>query len=102
MDILTVNSMAVIDTTKISKGCFIRAKYEAWKRAVNGIVSGVHEDEIRVLYIGEIGNVTNYFTITAEEIGAGLWGISWSEDFTDIFTYEPPEDETEGDEPDDT
>lgn len=100
MSILTTSSITAIDTTKIEKGHFIRAKYAAWKKAHNGIVARVSPDEIRVLYIGDGGNVTNYFTITADEIKEGLWTLSWSADLTET-EYDPepdPEQQEEGDE----
>lgn len=100
MSILTTSSITAIDTTKIEKGDFIRAKYAAWKKAHNGIVARVSPDEIRVLYIGDGGNVTNYFTITADEIKEGLWTLSWSKDLTET-EYDPepdPEQQEEGDE----
>lgn len=100
MSILTTSSITAIDTEKIAKGDFIRAKYSAWQKAHNGIVAGVTHEEIRVLYIGDGGNVTNYFTITADEIKEGLWEISWSSDLTEMHE-EMPEEQEEGDEDDD-
>ena len=100
MSILTTSTVTAIDTQKIAKGDFIRAKYAAWKKAHNGIVARVTTDEIRVLYIGDGGNVTNYFAITAEEIKDGLWTLSWSADLTET-EYDPepdPDPEEEGDE----
>lgn len=84
MSILTTNTITAIDNSKITKGDFIRAKYSAWEKAHNGIVAGVTSDEIRVLYIGDGGNVTNYFTISADEIEEGLWELAWSSDLTEV------------------
>lgn len=84
MSILTTSNITAIDSSKIAKGDFIRAKYSAWEKAHNGIVAGVTPDEIRVLYIGDGGNVTNYFTIAADEIEDGLWELAWSSDLTDV------------------
>lgn len=91
MSVLTTSTITAIDTAKIAKGDFIRAKYAAWKKAHNGIVAKVTADEIRVLYIGDGGNVTNYFTITADEIKDELWTLSWSEDLTET-EYDPEPD----------
>lgn len=84
MSILTTSNITAIDRDKIAKGDFIRAKYSAWQNAHNGIVAGVTLEEIRILYIGDGGNVTNYYTITADEIKEGLWEISWSKDLTEV------------------
>lgn len=94
MSLLTTSSITAIDSTKIAKGDFIRAKYSAWKQAHNGIVAKVTAEEIRVLYIGDGGNVTNYFTITADEIREGLWEIAWSANFSAIERQ--PEAQEEG------
>ncbi len=84
MSILMTSNITAIDSSKIAKGDFIRAKYSAWEKAHNGIVAGVTPDEIRVLYIGDGGNVTNYFIIAAAEIEEGLWELAWSSDLTDV------------------
>lgn len=95
MSILKESNAVAFDGTAIKKGDFIRAKYHKWEKAQNGIVAGVTESEIRVLYIPDAKNVTNYYTIAASEVEAGRWEIKWSADLTDI------EEETdEGDEDD--
>ena len=83
MSLLTTGSITVIDRNKIAKGDFIRAKYHSWEKTHNGIVAEVTVGEIRVFYIGDGGNMTNYFEITADEIANGLWEISWSSDLTE-------------------
>ncbi len=86
MSILTTSNNTAFDKSKIAKGDLIRAKYNGWDEAINGIVAKVTDSEIRVLYIGTIRNVTNYFTIKAEEVQAGSWEISWSHDLTQTET----------------
>lgn len=86
MSILKTNSITAFDAAKIAKGDLIRAKYAGWEEAVNGIVSKVTDSEIRVLHLGTISNVTNYFTIKADEVSDGKWEISWSRDLTETET----------------
>lgn len=86
MSILTTSTEKAFDKAKIAKGDLIRAKYAGWDEAVNGIVARVEDTEIRVLYVGTITNVTNYFTINADEVSGGKWGISWSHDLTKTET----------------
>lgn len=95
MSLLITESRTVIDTGAIRRGDMIRAKYRAWKSAVNGVVANVDNDAIRVLYIGTGSCVTNYFTVTAAELDDGDWTISWSTDFTEIGVH-PPEIAAEG------
>lgn len=86
MSILTTSNNTAFDKSKIAKGDLVRAKYKGWDEAINGIVAKVTDSEIRVLYIGTIRNITNYFTIKAEEVQAGAWEISWSHDLTQTET----------------
>ena len=96
MAILTSSTVTTIDMQKIAKGAFIRAKYHTWRQPYNGIVANVTESVIRVLYIGDGGNITNYFVISADEIEQGLWALSWSDDLTVIYN-EPELQETDSD-----
>lgn len=86
MPILTTSTEKAFDKAKIAKGDLIRAKYAGWDEAVNGIVARVEDTEIRVLYVGTITNVTNYFTINADEVSDGKWDFSWSHDLTKTET----------------
>lgn len=86
MSLITDNISRAIDTTLIKKGDVIRARYHKWTEAHNGIVAAVTETEIKVLYIPDIGNVTNYFSLTAAEIDGGLWEVSWSSDLQTVLT----------------
>lgn len=86
MSILTTSTEKAFDKTKIAKGDLIRAKYAGWDEAMNGIVASVKDSEIRVLYVGTITNVTNYFTIKAEEVNDGKWEIIRSHDLTTTET----------------
>lgn len=86
MSILTTSTEKAFDKAKIAKGDLIRAKYAGWDEAVNGIVARVEDTEIRVLYVGTITNVTNYFTINADEVSDDKWDISWSHDLTKTET----------------
>ena len=86
MPILTTSTEKAFDKAKIAKGDLIRAKYAGWDEAVNGIVARVEDTEIRVLYVGTITNVTNYFTINADEVSDGKWDISWSRDLAKTET----------------
>lgn len=74
------------DSVKIQKGSFIKAKYCSWEKPRNGLVANVTEDEIRVLYVPDIGNVTNYFVIPIAEVAEGRWTISISVDMETVET----------------
>lgn len=86
MSLLTTSTEKAFDKTRIARGDLIRAKYAGWEAPVNGIVTRIEDDEIRVLYLGTITNVTNYFTIRADEVSAGKWEIQWSHDLTETET----------------
>lgn len=90
MELIITSGAPAINTEAIAKGDLIRAKYSAWNEERNGQVAAVTPDEIRVIWQPGIRNVTNFFTITADEIAAGLWAMKWSPDMETINTYEPP------------
>ncbi len=84
MDLIIKADGSVFNTEAIEKGNFIRAKYSAWDEARNGLVVLVTREEIRVIWQPGIRNVTNFFTIEAGEVEAGLWEISWTADMETI------------------
>lgn len=89
MELITTSEAPAINTAAISKGDLIRAKYSAWTEERNGQVAAVTRDEIRVIWQPGIRNVTNFFSILADEIADGLWTVKWSPDLETIHTYEP-------------
>lgn len=93
MKLIITSEVPTINTAAINKGDLIRAKYSAWTEERNGQVAAVTRDEIRVIWQPGIRNVTNYFSILADEIADGLWAVKWSPDLETIHTYEP----TDGD-----
>ena len=97
MELIITTETSTINTDAIGRGCFIRAKYKSWTEARNGLVATATRDEIRVIWEPSIRNVTNYFTITAEEIAAGLWTVAWSADMETIHTHDPDAGSGDGD-----
>lgn len=86
MPIITKTEQSGFDCMKISKGYFIRARYHTQEKPYNGLVANVTPDEIRVLYISDIGNVSNFFVIPISEVIDGLWTISISPDMKTVDT----------------
>lgn len=76
----------VFDKASVHKGDLIRAKHETWDEPRNGIVTGVSDDKLTVLFLPGLGNVTNYFTILASEVAAWKWTIRWTTDMETIKT----------------
>lgn len=89
MELIITSTAPAINTEAIHKGDLIRAKYGPWTEARNGQVAAVTRDEIRVIWQPGIRNVTNFFTILADEIADGLWTVAWSPDLETVYTYEP-------------
>lgn len=94
MELIITSATPVINTDAIHKGDLIRAKYSPWTEERNGQVTLVTRDEIRVIWQPGIRNVTNYFTIAADEIAGGLWAVKWTTDMETISSY-APDDESE-------
>lgn len=86
MPLIIDSTGKVFDEASIHKGDLIRAKYNTWPEARNGIVTAVSEEKLTVLFLPGLGNVTNYFTIQASEVGAGKWAVLWSSDLVTINT----------------
>lgn len=84
MPLIKESSVRAFDTAAIHKGDLIRAQYRTWPEPRNGLVAGVSEQEITVLYLPGLGNVSNYFPIEAEEVHAGSWSILWSADLETV------------------
>lgn len=98
MELVIASGKSVFNTEAIAKGDLIRAKYSAWNEARNGQVVSVTPEEIRVIWQPGIRNVTNFFSIYAEEASAGLWAVKWSPDMETVHAYEPPaQDDADGD-----
>lgn len=92
MELIIKPGAPEINPEAIAKGDLIRAKYSAWNEERNGQVAAVTRDEIRVIWQPGIRNVTNFFTIAASEIAAGLWAMKWTHDMETIHTHEPAAD----------
>lgn len=86
MPIIIESTRPVFDTSRISKGDFIRAQYAAWDKPWNGLVMVASESELSVLFLPGIGNVSNFFPVKAEEVAAGKWTITWSKDLETVET----------------
>jgi hypothetical protein len=86
MPLITDSTEKVFDTASVHKGDLIRAKYQTWSEARNGLITAVSESKLAVLFLPGLGNVTNYFTIQASEVGSGKWAVLWSSDLVTINT----------------
>ena len=84
MPLIIDNTEKVFDTTNVHKGDLIRAKYQNWDDAQNGLVTAVSESELTVLFLPGLGNATNYYTIQAVEVEQGQWAVLWSSDLVTI------------------
>lgn len=87
MDLIVTPNGKEFNTDAIKKGDFIRAKYAGWDEERNGLVVDVKSEKIRVMWQPGIRNVTNFFVITAAEVEAEAWTISWSEDLETVHEY---------------
>lgn len=84
MPLIKDSSIKSFDTDAIHKGDLIRAQYHSWPEPRNGIVAAISSEALSVLYLPGLGNVSNYYPITAAEVDAGLWTIKWTTDLETI------------------
>ena len=87
MELITKSDTPAINEEAIQKGDLIRAKYSAWTEERNGQVAAVTRDEIRVIWQPNIRNVTNFFSIYADELADGLWIVKWTPDMETFNMY---------------
>lgn len=73
MTLIKTNIAPFFDLDKVHKGDLIRAKHATWKESKNGVITGATRDALTVLYYAGIGNVSNHFVITANEVDCGEW-----------------------------
>lgn len=84
----------------IEKNGFLLAQYDGTEKSVHGIVSQVKQDRIRVLFVPDMYNVTNYLTIRLSEVLEGKWQLWYTKDFRKIYTNVPEVTQEEGEEED--
>lgn len=97
MPLIKEGSIRTFDTEVIHKGDLVRAQYHTWPEPRNGLLASVNEERLTVLFLPGLGNVSNYFPISAAEVAAGLWKVRWSSDLETVDAEgepeQPPEDE---------
>jgi hypothetical protein len=86
MALIKAVSENTFDEDAIQGGACIRAKRTGWDDFKNGIITSVAKDTITALYFTNVGNASNYFSILADEVAAGLWQIYWSQDMVTVNT----------------
>ena len=87
MELITKSGAPAVNVEAIQKGDLIRAKYSVWEEERNGQVAAVTRDEIRVIWQPNIRNVTNFFSIRADELADGLWTVKWTPDMETFNVY---------------
>ncbi len=84
MPLIIDSTEKVFDANSVHKGDLIRAQYQTWPEARNGLITAVSENKLTVLFLPGLGNVTNYFTILANEVYEGKWTVRWTSDLVVI------------------
>lgn len=91
------NAAPVFDTDQVHRGDLIRAKHETWDDYRNGLVIGVKDAMLVCLYYADYGNVSNHYTVLADEVSRGEWLIQWTSDMETIYELEMTDEEDEAD-----
>lgn len=86
MELIKTQPESVFDSSVIKPGYAVYARNFTWSEGKTGFVTSVTEKELIVQYHPGIGNVTNHFFITADQVKAGHWEIRWSADLTQVYT----------------
>lgn len=83
---------SVFDTSVLKTGYMVYAKHDSWDEGKAGFLTSVTEQKLIVQYHPRIGNVTNHFFISVDEVIEGKWEIRWSSDLVDVYSYIIPSD----------
>lgn len=87
MPIIKDSTEKIFDPEYVQKGNLINAKRAGWTEPKNGIITAATDDQLTVLMLPGIGNVTNYFIIPASEVvGGETWELLWTKDMITINT----------------
>ena len=82
------------------------AKHHSWEEGKTGFVTSVTEKKLVVQYHPRIGNVTNHFFVSVDDVIAGKWEIRWSSDLAKVYecilSEDTEQEEGEGKEENDT
>lgn len=69
----------------LQKRGLVRAKYASWEEPRNGLIVYASKSWIRVLFLTGTNVATSHYTITIDEVKAGLWEIVYSNDFQHFY-----------------
>lgn len=90
MSLIKERDAPVFDREQVHRGDLIRAKHRTWNEYRNGLIVGVADDRLVVLYHAGIGNVSTHFVMLASEVSRGEWQGQWTADMEAVFKIETP------------
>ena len=84
-ELLTIEDSLVFNDELLKRGGFLRAKAKGWDEARNGLVTFVAKDIIKALFFTGASTAATYIKITAADVNAGFWSLSYSNDLEEIY-----------------
>lgn len=84
-ELLSTCEDIVFNTSVIKHGGFLRAKAKGWDEAKNGLVTFVSKEVLKALIFTGAGTAASYLKIMASDVNAGLWEVSYSNDFEEVY-----------------
>lgn len=90
MSLIKERDAPVFDREQVHKGDLIRVKHRTWNEYRNGLIVGVADDRLVVLYHAGIGNVSTHFVMLASEVSRGEWQGQWTANMEAVFKIETP------------
>lgn len=94
MALIKERDAPVFNREQVHKGDLIHAKHRTWNEYRNGVVVGVADDRLVVLYYAGIGNVSTHFVMLASEVSKGEWKGQWTADMETVSRIETLPEET--------
>lgn len=84
MELIRQSGVAVFDPQAIRRGDLLRARYNGWNEARNGLVFRMEPERLTVQFMPAVGNVSAFYVIQAGEVERGEWEILWSRDLETV------------------
>lgn len=66
----------------------IRAKYWSWTEPRNGLIVYAASTWLKVLFLTGVNVSTSYYVISVDEVKAGLWQLTYTNDFEHFYKIE--------------
>ena len=95
MSVTKVGESVEFSPEVIKQRGFIRARYANWEEPRNGLIVYASKTFLKVLFLTGVNIASSFFTIKISEVEAGLWELTYTNDFETFYKIKMGESEDE-------